>query len=96
MKNILSALGVLALGSFAFAASATASPASSLTGVSEQATPVAQQVTWYGHHGHRFYGRYYWGFYRPSHYDYGYGYGWKRYCYYHPYSWKCGHYGYGY
>ena len=104
MKNILGALAVVALGSLGLAASANASPASSLAGLDQQAAPAMQQVTWYG--GRKFYGKYYYKphyrYYRyKPYYGYGYrhyGYGnwWKNYCHYHPYHWKCKHYGYGY
>ena len=87
MKKVIGALALLALGSFAIAGSANASPAASLAGLSEQAAPAVEQV------GYRH--RRYWGYGYRKHYSYGYGhYSWKRHCYYHPHHWKCKHFGY--
>ena len=101
MKNILGALALMGFGIIA-SGSAQASPAASLAGIGEQA-PAVEQVHYYGK---RFYGRHYWGGYKPYYYGYkhygygykhyGYGYSWKRHCYHHPYHWKCKHYGYDY
>jgi lysozyme family protein len=87
MKNVLGALALVTLGSFAVAGSADASPAAALAGLSEQSAPAVEQVGW--RH------RRYWG-YGYRHHGYGYGYYWKKHCYFHPYHWKCKHYGYGY
>lgn len=89
MKNVLRAM-TLAAG-FALAASANAMPAASVAGLSEQAAPSVEKVTWgHKHYGYgRYYGKRHWG-YR----HHGYGYHWKNYCYHHPYSYKCKHFGY--
>jgi opacity protein-like surface antigen len=92
MKNVLRALVLVAVSGAA--ASANAMPAASVAGLGEQAAPAVEQVTWghkhYGYrYGHRkFYGKHHWGY---KHYGYGYGHGynWKKWCYYHPYSYKC-------
>jgi hypothetical protein len=93
MKNVLRALALVAVGTVSLAASANAMPGvSSVAGLGEQASASVEQVGYNGrHHGghHRFYGHRYWG--GGHYYGYGDGFSWKRYCYYHPYHWKCRH-----
>jgi hypothetical protein len=103
MRNILRAAALIAFGTIAVSTSANASPASALAGIGEQATASAEQVHYRGHRKGYFYGRDYWG---KRHYGYWgkrhYGYGgdgyssWRKYCYHHPYHWKCKSYGWGY
>jgi hypothetical protein len=91
MKNVLRAMALVA--GFTLAASANAMPAASVAGLSEQAAPSVEKVT-FGHKHGRFYGRHYWGY---RHYSHGYGHGyswWKNHCYYHPHHYKCKYYSY--
>lgn len=92
MKNLIYALPIIALGSISFGASAQAIPASAVADVQKTVTKSTEDVgyRWHGHH-HRYYGGHRYG-YRYGYdydYDYGYGYGWKRFCYNHPYNWRC-------
>lgn len=94
MKNILAAAIVVAMGSVGMAASANAVPAASLAGIGEQAGSATEQVGFRHRYGKKWHG---YGF--RHGYGYGYGggyYGFKKWCYHHPYHWKCKHYGWGY
>ena len=78
----------MAFGSFAFAASANASPAASLAGIGDQAPASVEQVGYYWkrHYYKPYYKHHYW---HHKHYGYGHGYGWKkRHYYYRPYWYK--------
>jgi hypothetical protein len=81
MKNVLGAIALLAIGSAALTGSANALPAASVAAIGGEAAPVAQQVHWYA----RYDGNY--GYYRHD-------YWWRKYCYYHPYYWRCDRFGY--
>jgi hypothetical protein len=100
MKNILCAAALIAFSSIAVSTSANASPAAALAGISDEASASVEQVGYRGHRRGHFYGRHYYGrhFWGKRHYGYGGdGYSWwKRYCYHHPYHFKCKYYGWGY
>ncbi len=85
MKNVLCALALL--GGLALAGSANAMPAASMAGLSAQAATPVQEVSFRYHRHHRFF------FYGGGYYGGGYHF-WKRYCFFHPYSWRCGYSGY--
>jgi hypothetical protein len=85
MKNLIYALPMIALGSISFGASAQAISVSAVGDVQKTVTKSTEDVGYrrYGHHHYRYYGGY------RYNYGYGYGYDWKRYCYNHPYNWRC-------
>jgi hypothetical protein len=67
-------------------ASLSLPPASAVADVQKTVTKLTEDVgyRWHSHH-HRYYGGNRYGY----RYGYGYDYGWKRFCYNHPYNWRC-------